>query len=66
MKKLVWYACYGSNINEKRFLYYIYGGVYNGRNYSGCNDKTRFLDSKSYTLPYELYFSKNSKTWENK
>ena len=25
--KCVWYACYGSNINYERFMYYINGDV---------------------------------------
>ena len=42
----VWYACYGSNINEERFMLYI----------NKCVDKTPPLFSKTYKIPYHMYF----------
>jgi hypothetical protein len=67
MKDLVWYACYGSNLYKKRFLYYIKGGRPEGstKSYKGCSDKSIPRDDKRRTIPYELYFSKESPSWEN-
>ena len=41
----VWYACYGSNINYERFMYYINGdkkGKYSTIN--GCEDKSEPIE----------------------
>lgn len=67
MDDLVWYACYGSNLLEKRFLLYIRGGRIDiiDKSYPGCSDKTLPLKNKPYTLPYALYFSQTSSIWEN-
>ena len=61
----VWYVCYGSNLSEERFSYYIKGGSYCGRTYYGCRDKTPPENSKGMTIPYELYFAKKSGFWDN-
>jgi len=68
MKDLVWYACYGSNLYKKRFLYYIQGGGPEGATklYKGCSNKNNPRDDKQITIPYELYFSKRSSRWENR
>lgn len=67
MHRRVWYACYGSNISESRFLQYIKGGqpVGSSKNYTGCNDKTLPLDKREIIITRELYFAKNSKSWGN-
>lgn len=66
-KKYVWYACYGSNLDEKRFLCYI-----DGKNRKifgipmtdkGCTDKTPPIKNIPFKIPYSLYFAKNSKKW---
>ncbi len=49
----VWYAAYGSNLSNERFLNYIEGGVYRltGKYCDGCSDKSRWIDEciKSFT-----------------
>ena len=61
----VWYACYGSNIREERFLCYINGGTPPGalRNFVGCSDKTKPRKSAKISIPHEMYFAKKSPTW---
>lgn len=61
----VWYASYGSNILEKRFLCYIGGGKPEGaqRYYEGCKNQALPKANKRITINSELYFAKNSKTW---
>ncbi|SFC03260.1 hypothetical protein SAMN04487907_10210 [Zunongwangia mangrovi] len=61
----VWYACYGSNLMEDRFLCYIAGGTPKGakRTYTGCNDKALPKANRSYVIDHELYFAKSSHTW---
>lgn len=61
----IWYASYGSNILEERFLYYIKGGQPIGatKNYSGCTDKSLPIDKEEIYINSELYFAKKSKTW---
>ncbi len=68
MAEYVWYACYGSNLNNSRFYYYIKGGVFKvtGRVHPGCQDKTLPIKERRYTINHELYFSKKSNSWENK
>ena len=39
MDKVI-YAAYGSNLLKERFLVYIKGGEFEGKNYKGCKDKT--------------------------
>lgn len=65
---LVWYACYGSNMLEERFMCYIQGGIcrFNNGSYSGCSDKTPPLKSLPVIIPYRMYFAKASLRWENK
>jgi hypothetical protein len=71
MKKYVWYACYGSNLLEKRFNYYITGT--NGITdedlkifQKPCNDKTLPLAWEEYVIPYPMYFACYSSKWCNK
>lgn len=61
----VWYACYGSNLLQERFLCYIKGGQPAGANtsYDGCDDKTLPINSEQMYIPAELYFAKVSKNW---
>lgn len=61
----IWYACYGSNILEERFLCYICGGTPAGafKNFEGCRDKSKPEASGKIQIPYELYFAKKSVTW---
>ena len=60
----IWYLCYGSNINIKRFMIYINGdkdGNYAKKD--GCRDKTKPLDSKPYIIRRRIYFAKHSGKW---
>lgn len=60
----VWYACYGSNINYDRFIYYINGDV--NEKYStsnGCSDKSLPLEERQYIFEHPIYFAGISKRW---
>lgn len=60
----VWYACYGSNINYERFMYYINGDI--NEKYStfdGCSDKSLPVEQKPYIFECPIYFAGNSKKW---
>ena len=61
----VWYACYGSNIREERFLCYINGGTPPGalRHFTGCKDKSKPKQSRRIKIDHEMYFAKKSPTW---
>lgn len=63
----VWYASYGSNILEERFLCYIIGGRPHGAHteYSGCRDKRLPSDNEEISINSELYFARESKTWDS-
>ncbi len=63
----VWYACYGSNILEERFLCYIKGGQPKGAKttYEGCRDKTLPSGNEDFYICSELYFAEKSKNWDN-
>ena len=68
MNEYVWYASYGSNLLRERFMCYIKGGRPEGTTttYKGCSNKEPPIVDKRITIPHELYFAKESKTWENK
>lgn len=61
----IWYACYGSNIRKARFLCYIQGGTPEGavRSFEGCKDTTEPIDCRPFQIDRELYFAKESVTW---
>lgn len=61
----IWYASYGSNILEERFLCYIKGGQPLGttKTYLGCTDKSLPIYKEEIYINSELYFAKQSKTW---
>ncbi|NLE70422.1 MAG: gamma-glutamylcyclotransferase [Clostridiales bacterium] len=64
---LVWYAAYGTNIDEKRFAYYIRGGIYppTGKRHTGCRDKKPPISTMPVTLGYERYYAKRSPSWNH-
>lgn len=64
----VWYACYGSNLSEKRFNCYIEGGrcEENGICYPGCEDKTRWSEKAFMSFRGALYFGNESGSWRGK
>jgi hypothetical protein len=61
----VWYASYGSNLMEERFLAYIHGGIVPGsdRPEIGCRDKSSPKRNERIDIPYPLYFSKDRTKW---
>jgi hypothetical protein len=63
----IWYACYGSNILEERFICYIKGGQPKGAQtkYEGCTDKTLPSDNEDFYICSELYFARESSNWDN-
>lgn len=67
-KDKVWYAVYGTNLNENRFSCYIRGGTPEGafKLDIGCRDKTPAIDGGKIAIPFQLYFAKSSPKWENK
>jgi hypothetical protein len=64
---LIWYASYGSNLNQWRLMKYIEGGKPNSKStfiHPGCDDKTPPKDSKTLTLENtEVYFAYKSTIW---
>lgn len=64
----VWYAAYGSNIDEDRFICYLEGGICaaNGRLYHGCDDKSRWIDEQIALLPGDVYAANCSSSWKGK
>lgn len=62
----IWYACYGSNLREERFMCYISGGTPAGahKNFTGCADKTAPEASAGFVMNREMYFAKESETWD--
>ena len=64
----IWYAAYGSNLNESRFACYIRGGIceQNNRFYRGCSDKTMWTDSRIQTMKGRMYFANHSGSWGGK
>lgn len=67
---MIWYACYGSNMNIERFMIYIRGGklVINGhtKTYRLCeNDISLPKVDEPYVIHRRFYFAKSSLTWDN-
>ena len=65
----VWYAAYGSNLSEKRFAYYLLGGICeeNGKRYTGCSEKTLWRgEAQSTTFYGRVYFGNSSPSWNGK
>lgn len=65
MTDLVWYASYGSNLDQRRFMCYIGGGQPEGSSESevGCRIQTPPLETRPVTIPYPLYFAGESSRW---
>ncbi|KAK9054448.1 hypothetical protein SSX86_025526 [Deinandra increscens subsp. villosa] len=62
----VWYASFGSNMSESRFLCYIQGGQAEGmkRPCRGAVDKTKPKEVMWKTVPHRLFFGRESTvTW---
>ena len=67
MSNHIWYAAYGSNMMEERFLCYIRGGTPAGSTttYLGCADQSLPVKSEDCYINSELYFARKSTTWNN-
>ncbi len=65
-EELVWYACYGSNLKRKRFMCYIHGGRPQGSSgfQPGCSDARSPRRELPVLIPHELYFARESESWE--
>lgn len=63
----VWYAGYGSNTLEERFLCYIRGGRFRlgGKPLDGCGDTTPPVDTHEFMVPHEMYFTGKSRYWSD-
>ncbi|KAL3513061.1 hypothetical protein ACH5RR_025778 [Cinchona calisaya] len=62
----IWYATYGSNMRESRFLCYIEGGQVEGmrKSCAGSVDKSRPKASRWRTFPHRLFFARDyTATW---
>jgi hypothetical protein len=61
----VYYASYGSNLYEERFMVYINGGSLPGnqRVYSGTVDPTPPTDTAPVALPGAQFFAGDSRAW---
>ncbi|KAK1272463.1 Histone deacetylase 5 [Acorus gramineus] len=62
----VWYASYGSNMWQKRFLCYIEGGQVEGMHIpcTGSLDKSLPKETKWKTVPHRLFFARSyTRTW---
>lgn len=66
-KEYVWYASYGSNLLEERFLCYIRGGqpIGSETKYKGCSNNSLPIGKEEIYICSELYFAKNSDSWDN-
>ena len=65
---MIWYACYGSNMDYERFLKYIQGGqlIVNNKTkeYKACpTDVKPPEQSEPYSIDRRLFFAKESNTW---
>ena len=62
----IWYAGYGSNTLEERFLCYIKGGQFRlgGAPLSGCTDKSPPIDTTEFLIQHRMYFAGESRGWK--
>ncbi len=68
MSNLVWYVCYGSNLYRPRFDLYLQGGALSfvQSRFGGCSNPAPPQDVEVATIPYQLYFARESSSWEQK
>jgi hypothetical protein len=64
---IIWYACYGSNLDKDRFLCYIKGGTPKLAKKSNgpCTNQADPEDVKPYKIPCQLYFAGYSSNWSS-
>lgn len=65
MENYVWYASYGSNINQDRFHAYIFGEIRREEAVSeiGCRDQSLPLRAENVMIDFPMFFAKQSKRW---
>lgn len=61
----IWYACYGSNLSSARFTYYLKGGTYENKHYTGCSDQRLWKETHWCKVNGKMYFAKQSPRWNN-
>ena len=61
----IWYACYGSNLSSERFTYYLKGGSYGNKHYTGCSDQRLWKETQWCKVNGKMYFAKQSPRWNN-
>ncbi len=61
----VWYATFGTGLSKDNFNCLIRGGVMEGSRvtHQGCRDNTLPDKDKFLSLPFELFFAGESKSW---
>ena len=64
--RMVWYACYGSNLLKSRFMCYIKGGLIPGnrRQERGCKDTRDPQKSAPLIIKHELFFGYHAEKWD--
>lgn len=67
-ENMVWYVAYGSNLLEERLKNYIMGGKckFNSKTYRACSDTRMPRRSVPVIIPYSMYYSGKSNSWEGK
>ena len=67
MENYVWYASYGSNINQDRFHAYIFGEIPPGGTVSevGCRDQSLPLREENVMIDFPMFFGKRSGRWNH-
>lgn len=62
----IWYAAYGSNIEQSRFGFYLEGGTHpiTGRVTPGCRDRRPPDRDQGIVLDHPVVFARHSRGWE--
>ena len=70
-KNYIWYVCYGSNLCFERFMCYLTGEGNEKYNIDPepkrrCLNPNPPIQSKVISIPFKLYFAKESSRWDQK
>ncbi|MBR0574981.1 gamma-glutamylcyclotransferase [Proteiniclasticum sp. BAD-10] len=67
-ENLVWYAAYGSNLLEERFLCYLQGTAFRGQGRApeSCSDPSIPRAKMLCRIPHDVYFAQTSSSWEGR
>ena len=65
-RRHIWYAGYGSNTLEERFICYIKSGQFRlgGMPLKGCTDKTPPAETSDFMIQHRMYFAGHSSGWK--